>query len=176
MIAATMLLTAALAAQCTTDLPGPECPGPGVRHEMVGVIDGQKVLFKGWHDAEGHRRYQPGEDPALDARVATRHSKLVGGVLDFGVELPAKPVVGSGPRLRTNDYEFGEGWNTAQEQRPCPGPGPCPNPTPGPNPGPTPPVPPFAFPLVYILAAALGAAAFFVFLGAMLVGLLPRKG
>lgn len=173
-------LLCASAGACVTDAPGPQCPAVGVRHDMIGVVDGRRVLFVGWHGADGKRHYEPEENPELDRRM----QRVTGNVENYGVDLPRprQESVGQGPMIRTNDPDFGQRCNAETEalsigQRPCPGPGPCPAPTPAPKPSPRLDDNTRATEarLAYALAAALGAAAFFLFLGAAVVGLAPRK-
>lgn len=181
MIVAALVLvaTTSVAGPCVTDSRGPNCPPNGVRHAMIGVVDGRRVQFEGWHDRDGKRKYEPGENPQLDRLL----ENTTGQVANFGVDLPkAGPgPVAHGPVVRTNDAEFGR-WNSdvgEAESRPCPGPGPCPNPSPAPTPNPYPKLPESdragEAKLAYLIAAALGAAALFMFLGAAVVGLTTRK-
>ncbi|MDR3634325.1 MAG: hypothetical protein P4L84_11020 [Isosphaeraceae bacterium] len=124
---------------CRTEKPGPDCPAIGIRHAMVGIVNGEEVAFTGWHEAGGKRKWLPEENPvamALKSAAAVLPPGRPGK--NFGVSVDeTSTAVGV---MRTNDEPFGTAVNaelsggsgpneSAIGNRPCPpGPNPCPNP------------------------------------------------
>jgi hypothetical protein len=164
---------------CNTEKPGPNCPAIGVRHVMSGVVGGKRILFSGWHGSDGIRHYEPGENPGLDRAL----EGATGDVTNYGVNLPGRgPLesVGRGPRVRTDDGDFAEWFESgtdpapAGENRPCPTPGPCPNPTPSPSPYPPDQRAADKRLMTYLAFAMIAAGVCFGF-GALIYGLATNR-
>lgn len=179
---ATAVLVAGLAmtGQCMSDTPGPLCPPAGQRHAMVGMVGGRKLVFIGWHDATGVRRYQRGENVEFDSAVAEAAKSVVAPLLagkNYGLNL-ADVQPGESGTIRTDDPNVGAALNDTLAQsaaRPCPNPGPCPDPNPTPEVGPAPTSSSHTF-LVVGAGVVLGMLGLAVLFLAVLTGVLVRKG